>query len=205
MKSIYLVFSIVVILSQPLPAFSQSDSVNIAALPSQEQTNKQIAMKFYQDLWMTNNTDRYAETLADEYVVHDTGDRKGVIEPAIEQKIVADRFWSGGQLDFKPEWQIAEGDLVATRWTFDYKAESFMSKIMIGTNSISGINVFRIKDGKIVEIWNHRHDIEANAPVFFFGGKGFLLGLLVALIPTIMANRYRRKLKGTEQIKTQIK
>jgi hypothetical protein len=55
--------------------------------------------------------------------------------------------------------------------------------------------VFRIKDGKIVEMWNHRHDIEANAPVFFFGGKGLLIGLLIALFPTILAIRYKRKLK----------
>jgi predicted SnoaL-like aldol condensation-catalyzing enzyme len=165
---------------------------------SQEEINKKIALKFYQDLWVTNNTDRYAETVADEYVVHDFGERKSVKEPAIEQKNVADRFWDGGQMDFKPEWQIAEGDLVATKWTFDYKAESFMSFIMMGTNTVHGINVFRIEGGKIVEIWNHRHDLDANAPIFFLGGKGFLLGLLVALFPTIMAIRYKRKIKALE-------
>ncbi len=184
------------LLSSCTLASAQLDSSRMALrTSSQEEINKQIALKFYQDLWITNNTDRYEETVADEYVVHDTGKRKNVTEPAVEQKIIADRFWGGGQMDFKPEWQIAEGDLVATRWTLDYQAESFMSKIIIGSNTIPGINVFRIEDGKIVEIWNHRHDIDANGPVFFFGGKGFLLGLLVALFPTIIAIQLKRKLK----------
>ncbi len=180
---------------------AQSDSTMLSNVsPSQEEINKQIALKFYRDLWITNNTDRYEETVADKYVVHDTGERKNVTEPAIEQKRVADRFWDGGKMNFQPEWQIAEGDLVATRWTFEYKAESLMSKIMYGTNTISGMNVFRIQDGKIVEIWSHRHDIDAKFPLYLFiGGKGFLLGLLVALIPTIMAIRYRRKLKEIYQ------
>ncbi len=162
---------------------------------SQAQANKELARKFYQDLWFTNNTDKYADYVADEYVVHDIGDRKGVTEPAIEQKIVADRFWDGGSWNSKIDYQIAEGDLVATRWTANYKAESFMSMIMFGTGSIPIINVFRIKDGKIVEIWNHRHDIDTNIPLVFIGGKGFLLGLLIALFPTILVFRLRRKLK----------
>ncbi|MEL6483634.1 MAG: hypothetical protein AAFP96_02160, partial [Bacteroidota bacterium] len=69
------------------------------------------------------------------------------------------------------------------------------AKVMFGTSSIPIINVFRIKDGKIVEIWNHRHDIDTNVPIVFIGGTGLLIGLLVALFPTIMAIRYRKKLK----------
>ncbi len=176
--------------------FAQLDSLNtVKNEPTQEELNKEIALKFYEDLWFTNNTDKYSEYVADEYIVHDIGDRKGVTEPAIEQKIIADRFWEGGSWNSEIDYQIAEGDLVATRWTANYKAESFMSKIMFGTGSIPIINVFRIKDGKIVEIWNHRHDIDSNMAVVFVGGKGFFLGLLIALIPTFLAIRYKRKLK----------
>ncbi|MEL6975366.1 MAG: nuclear transport factor 2 family protein [Bacteroidota bacterium] len=182
------------VLSQML--FAQSDSLTVNEhRPSKEEINKEIALNFYKDLWFTNNTDKYANYVAEEYVVHDIGDRKGVTEPAIEQKIIADRFWEGGSWDSKIDYQIAEGDLVATRWTANYKAESFMAKVMFGTSSIPIINVFRIKDGKIVEIWNHRHDIDTNVPKVFIGGTGFLLGLLVALFPTILAIRYRKKLK----------
>ncbi|MEM9300151.1 MAG: ester cyclase [Bacteroidota bacterium] len=176
--------------------YAEPDSLDIGvAMTSQQEINKEIARNFYQDLWFTNNTDKYTDYVAEEYIVHDIGDRKGVTEPAIEQKIIADRFWDGGSWNSTIDYQIAEGDLVATRWTANYTAESFMSKIMFGTGSIPIINVFRIKDGKIVEIWNHRHDIDSNMAVVFVGGKGFLLGLLVAFIPTLFAIRYRRKLK----------
>ena len=191
MKHIY----IILLLLFPFLASAQTDLTPSDSLPSQEEINKQIALKFYEDLWFTNNTDKYADYVADEYVVHDIGNRKAVTEPAIEQKTIADRFWEGGSWDSKIDYQIAEGDLVATRWIADYRAESFMAKIMFGTGSIPIINVFRIKDGKIVEIWNHRHDIDTNVPIVFIGGKGFLLGLMIALFPTILAIRLKRKLK----------
>ena len=56
------------------------------------------------------------------------------------------------------------------------------------------INVFRIKDGKIVEIWNHRHDIDT-PQTMRFTIKGLLVGLLIALVPTFFAFRFKRKLK----------
>lgn len=56
---------------------------------------------------------------------------------------------------------MAEGDLVAARWT------------TIGTHTgpwagidstgkqvtFSGVNIFRLEDGKVVELWNHRDDL----------------------------------------------
>ena len=163
-------------------------------IKSQEETNKQIALDFYNDLWNSDNTDKYSEYVAEFYVVHDIGDRKNVTEPAIEQKRIADRFWDGGTMNLDFDWQIAEGDLVATRWTFNYKAESFLNKMMYGNTSIPIINVFRIKDGKIVEIWNHRHDIDTNMTLIY-SSKGFLLGLVIALIPMFFVFRLRKKVK----------
>lgn len=175
-------------------AWAQTSSTFSLEKTEQEEINKKIARDFYQDLWFTNNTENYSKYLSEEYMVHDIGDRKGVMEPAIEQKIIADRFWEGGKWDSKIDYQIAEGDLVATRWTADYKPESFMAKIMFGSGKIPIINVFRIEDGKIVEIWNHRHDIDTNLTLKFVF-KGLLIGLLIALIPTIIAVRLKRKLK----------
>ena len=67
---------------------------------------------------------------------------------------------------------LAEGDLVAARWTMD------------GTNTgpwgdqpptgrhvrFSGVNIFRLAGGKVVEIWNHRDDLgvaqQLGAPIY---------------------------------------
>lgn len=188
MKRISLLF---LILTLQINVYSQQDSLQ---LKSQTETNKEIARNFYQDLWFTNNTEKYKEYVADEYVVHDIFERKGLTEPAIEQKNIADMFWENGELNGKIDYQIAEGDLVATRWHASLKPNTLFGKVL-GMEKLAIINVFRIKDGKIVEIWNHRHDIETNQTVKFVI-KGLLIGLLIALIPTFIAFRLRKKLRA---------
>ncbi len=174
--------------------FSQNENL---VIDNQINTNKKIALNFYRDLWFSNNTDNYKAYVAKEYVVHDIFNRKGVTEPAIEQKNIADMFWENGELKGKIDYQIAEGDLVATRWNASFKPNTLFGKVL-GMEKLAIINVFRIKDGKIVEIWNHRHDIETNQTLKFVL-KGFVFGLLVALIPTIIAFRLRRKLKAIRE------
>ena len=188
MKRTLLLF---LLLTLQIDVYSQQDSLN---LKSQLETNKEIARNFYRNLWFTNNTGKYEDYVADEYIVHDIFERKGLIEPAIEQKNIADRFWKNGELHGEIDYQIAEGDLVATRWQASLKPNTLFGKIL-GMEKLAIINVFRIKDEKIVEIWNHRHDIETNQTVKFVI-KGLLIGLLIALIPTFIAFRLRKKLRA---------
>lgn len=189
MKRIY---SILIVSQIVFNSFGQEEP---AIQKSQTEINKEIARDFYQDLWFTNNTDNYKKYVADQYVIHDIGDRKGVTEPAIEQKNIADFFWENGNFQSGIDYQIAEGDLVATRWTGSFEANTLFGRIALETDQpISIINVFRIKDGKIVEFWNHRHDIDT-PQTLKFTMKGFLVGLILALIPTIIALRLRKKLR----------
>lgn len=192
MKNICLVFAIILI---AIHSYSQEEKlINI----SQEEVNKEIAKNFYEDLWFTNNTDNYAKYVSDTYVVHDIGKRKGVIEPAIEQKNIADFFWEQGEFDSKIDFQIAEGDLVATRWTGTFKANTLFGRLAIESKRpISIINVFRIKDDKIVEFWNHRHDIET-PQTLKFTIKGFIIGLLFSIIPIVIALNLKKKLNNTQ-------
>ncbi len=56
---------------------------------------------------------------------------------------------------------LAEGDLVAARWT----SEGTNTGPWVGTPAtakratFSGVNIFRFKDGKVVERWNHSDDL----------------------------------------------
>lgn len=183
----------VLLLGCAFMGYAQTDT---PAQENIEERNKEIARNFYQDLWFTNNTDKYTDYVADEYVVHDIGDRKGITEPAVEQKNIADFFWKNGEWDSKFNYQIAEGDLVATRWEATYQPTSLLGKVAIGSGTLPIINVFRFnEEGKIVEIWNHRHDIDT-AQTMRFTLKGLGIGLLIALIPTLIAFRLKRKLKA---------
>lgn len=188
---------LLLLLALPFAAKSVQAQVDADDGP-QEAANKQLALDFYLDLWGSDNTDRYADYVADTYVVHDIGDRKGVAEPAVEQKNIADRFWDNGEMDFELDYQVAEGDLVATRWIWRYRPDTLLGKFMFGSNAIPIINVVRIEDGKIVEFWNHRHDIDTNMRyVLVLVGLaiGLAIGLLIAMIPTAIAFRLRRRVK----------
>ncbi len=187
MKRILLLF---LILALQIDVYSQHDSLRLKNLT---ETNKEIARNFYQDLWFTNNTEKYKDYVANEYVIHDIFERKDLTEPAIEQKNIADMFWENGELSGEIDYQIAEGDLVATRWHASLEPNTFFGKVL-GMEKLAIINVFRIKEGKIVEIWNHRHDIETNQTMEFVF-KGLIIGLFIALIPTLIAFRLRKKLR----------
>lgn len=160
--------------------------------------NKQIATAFYEQLWNSNNTDRYADFVADRYVVHDIGDQKNLQENAVEQKNIADFFWSHGDMQVDYDYQIAEGDLVATRWRWRFEPTTFFGRWVLGPTDIPIINVFRIEDGKIVEIWNHRHDIDTGMTLRFVI-KGFVFGVLLMLIPLwLLRRRWRRLALATQ-------
>jgi len=128
--------------------------------------NKALALGFYEDLWFSDNADAYSKYVADTYVVHDTGDRKNATEPAIAQKEIAQFFRGMGELTGEIDYQIAEGDKVATRWTISLVPNERAEAMgFFAFEDVPIINVFRFNDeGKIVEIWNHRHDVDLPRP-----------------------------------------
>ena len=189
MKHLILIFGV---LGLSINSFSQHDKTEST---NTQERNKAIARNFYQDLWFSNNTDKYAEYVASEYIVHDIGDRKGVTELAIEQKNIADFFWKNIEMGGQINYQIAEGDLVATHWTTTTEDTKTLLGKIIASKPFYIINVFRFnEDGKIVEFWNQRHDIDTSQTLKFTI-KGLLIGLVISLIPTFMAIRMKRKLK----------
>lgn len=145
-----------------------------------EEQNKAIARRFYEEVWFKNNPSVVDELVAPTYVAHDIGDRKNSMEQASEQKDIAQFFWDRGTMTGTIDYQIAEGDLVATRWQWYFEPNVWWMKILGGREHIPIINVFRIRDGKIVEVWNHRHDIDTGQANFIF-----LKGLVVGLMPSL--------------------
>jgi predicted ester cyclase len=56
---------------------------------------------------------------------------------------------------------IAEGDLVMGRWsTRGTHTGEWAGVSPTGKRAVfSGVNIFRITNGKVVELWNHRDDL----------------------------------------------
>jgi len=123
--------------------------------------NSELVRRFYEEVWNRGNVDIVDRVFADDYVRHDCRPSQAEPGPAGQKRIAADFRRAFPDLRFDIEMIIAEGDLVAARWTAE------------GTNSgpwgrqpatgrrarFSGVNIFRIQDGKVAEIWNHRDDL----------------------------------------------
>lgn len=155
--------SVLLLSAAPANMAAAADHHAEAAAETRTERNKRLAREFYEKLWFTNQTDAYADYVAEDYVVHDVGTRKNSPEKAIQQKQIADRFHSAGEMTGRIDYQIAEGDKVATRWFWILKNPTPEAQAM-GMTEVDGvpiINVFRFnEEGKIVEIWNHRHDVD---------------------------------------------
>jgi len=168
-----------------------------------EEQNKALARRFYEEAWFKNNPGVVDELFAPTYIAHDIGNRKNSMEQASEQKEIAQYFWDRGSMTGSIDYQIAEGDLVATRWQWYFEPTVWWMKILGGKEHIPIINVFRFRDGKIVEVWNHRHDIDTGRANFIFV-KGLVVGLLPSLVLLVFLfiiwRRLRQSRKANEKM-----
>jgi len=159
-----------------------------------EEQNKALARRFYEEVWFKNNPAAIDELVAPTYIAHDIGNRKNSMEQAEEQKKIAQFFWDRGTMTGTIDYQIAEGDLVATRWQWYFEPNVWWMKVLGGKEHIPIVNVFRIRDGKIVEVWNHRHDIDTGKADFIFV-KGLAVGLIPSIALLVLAFMLWRKLR----------
>jgi steroid delta-isomerase-like uncharacterized protein len=121
--------------------------------------NKTIARRALEEIWGGGSLDVVDELFADDYVV-DTG---GGMEPlrgpeGVKQFVGAFRGAFPDQ-SITIEQQIAEGDVVVTRWTATgtHQGELMGIPATGRETTTSGITIHRIRDGKIAEaetIWD---------------------------------------------------
>jgi predicted ester cyclase len=109
----------------------------------------------------------------DDYVRHDL--RPTHAPPgAAGQAQIAEAFRGAfPDLQWRVDLLLAEGDLVAARWTASRTHMGRWGEIApTGRRAeFSGVNIFRFgPNGKVVEIWNHRDDLglreQLDAPVY---------------------------------------
>jgi steroid delta-isomerase-like uncharacterized protein len=123
--------------------------------------NKATVLQFYEEVWNNGNVDFAFEIFAEHYIRHDLRPTEALPGPEGQRKIAADFRVAFPDLQWNVDLILAEGDLVAGRWTAR------------GTNpgrwggaeptgkraEFSGVNIFRFANGKVIEIWNHRDDL----------------------------------------------
>lgn len=123
--------------------------------------NKALVSRFYDKVWNHGNVDLARDLFAEDYVRHDLRPTRAEPGGGGQAKIAADFRRAFPDLAFHVDLMVAEGELVAARWT----AEGTHSGSWGGVEPtgkqarFSGVNFFRIREGKVVEIWNHRDDL----------------------------------------------
>jgi hypothetical protein len=93
---------------------------------------------------------------------------------------------------------VAEGDLVAVHWWLQGHPGELPIKIMrmltgrTGPVIHTGVNIFRIRDGRIVENWNVRDDLALWSELGLFRMYG-LAGFVAGFVVGVVAGRLRRR------------
>ena len=124
------------------------------------QTNEAIARRYLADFWNLGDTFAISEIVAVDAVGHVAGQRIA----AGPQTLLARRAGLLGiytNPTFTAEDVIAAGDKVVIRWTFRGQHTGAGAGVPPTGKEIvaSGINIFRIADGKIAELWVESDDL----------------------------------------------
>lgn len=119
--------------------------------------NKAAARRFF-ELWESGNTDQFDEVVAADAVDHDPQRPFPDDRGAEAARKTAEMFLAAfPDTAYTIEQQVAEGDLVVTRWIARGTHEGELMGIPATQKSVevSGIAIDRFSDGKIVESWGN--------------------------------------------------
>ena len=117
--------------------------------------NKALARRFFDEVFNTPNRDAAGEIVAGDYVAHYPAFPGGIHGPDGLMQVVSAFRAAFPDLHYTPEETIAEGDRVVVRWTArgthqgDFQGLPPTGRPIM----VTGIDIFRIADGKVVETW----------------------------------------------------
>lgn len=119
--------------------------------------NKALVRRAFEEGWNTGNLDVFDEVTSSDHVLHDPTVPEDVVGVDGMKGFASAFLGAFPDLRFSIEEQIAEGDMVATRWTSSATHEGELMGIAPTGNrtGVSGVTVSRISGGKIAEDWNN--------------------------------------------------
>ncbi len=134
--------------------------------------NKALVRRFYEEVWNRGNLSVADDIFAADYARHDLRPGNALPGPAGQKKIAADFRAAFPDLHMMIDLIIAEENLVVARWTTEGTNTGQWGNVPpTGKHArFSGVNIFRIVQGKVVELWNHRDDLgvmqQLGAPIY---------------------------------------
>ena len=137
-----------------------------------EAENKELVQRFYDEVWDRGNVAFAHEVFHDDYVRHDLRPSQAAPGSAGMASLAAGFRSAFPDVRWRVDLLLAEDDLVAARWTATGTFTGRWGAVEpTGRRAVfSGVNLFRFRDGKVAEVWNHRDDLglmqQVGAPVF---------------------------------------
>ena len=134
--------------------------------------NKALIRRFSEEVWSKGNVDAVYDIFASDYVRHDLRPGNPLPGPEGQKRIAMDFRAAFPDLRMTIDLMVAEGDMVVMRWTSEgTNTGSWGNTPATGKRAtFTGVNFFRIRDGRVVEIWNHRDDLglmqQLGAPIY---------------------------------------
>lgn len=119
--------------------------------------NKALARRLVEEAFNEGRLDVTEELVASGYVGHDPSLPEEVRGPAGVKEVIAGYRAAFPDIQVTIEDQIAEGDLVVTRWraTGTHQGELMGMPATGKQATVTGITIDLIADGRIVESWDN--------------------------------------------------
>jgi predicted ester cyclase len=122
--------------------------------------NKALVRRHYDELWLKGDLAVADEIYSSDTIGHwgDAPDVRGY--PGFERDEVERSNGAFPDTQVVVDFQVADGDLVVTRWRFEGTHTGPGYGDPTGRHvSVCGIHVHRVADGRIVEIWAHPNNL----------------------------------------------
>jgi steroid delta-isomerase-like uncharacterized protein len=144
-------FQEMVALCDELPTFTDLEVVR------DDQLNKAAARRFFEEVATRGDLDAIDELFAPDYRDHDIAKEQDTTVGSDVLRRDVTGWRQGFAFEFTLDSQLAEGDEVATRWTWrgTHRGDFMGIPATAKECSMTGVTVFRFHDGKIEEGWWH--------------------------------------------------
>jgi steroid delta-isomerase-like uncharacterized protein len=117
--------------------------------------NKAVVRRVLEEMFNKGNLDAADELIAPDFIDHDPAMPEEVRGPEGFKQFAAAYRLGFPDLHVEIEEQVAEGDLVATRWTATGTHDGELMGIAPTGSRVTqpGMDITRVSDGKVAETW----------------------------------------------------
>jgi steroid delta-isomerase-like uncharacterized protein len=121
------------------------------------ETNKALVRSFYAEVWNAHNPGATGQYYAADFLDHNPAIPGQAAGAEGASQVFGGFIAAFPDIHFSIDLQVAEGDIVATRWTSTgTNSGSMMGMPPTGRSvTVTGIDILRIAGGKIAERWGN--------------------------------------------------